>query len=69
MHMTIRIIVAAAAFAAGVLWFISARIKVPDNIDTIVRELQRIGYWNAWAARASCIAAIFGAVDVLMSLG
>jgi hypothetical protein len=29
---------------AAVLWFNSARIEVPDNIDTIVQELQRIGY-------------------------
>jgi hypothetical protein len=36
---------------AAVLWFNSARIEVPDNIDTIVQELQRIGYWNGWAPR------------------
>jgi hypothetical protein len=36
-----------------------ARIEVPNNIDTIVQELQRIGYWNGWAATASCVAAAF----------
>jgi hypothetical protein len=34
------------AIGARILWFKSARIEVPDNIDT-VQGLQRIGYWNA----------------------
>jgi hypothetical protein len=38
------------ALIAAILWFVSARIEVPDNIDTIVRRLQRIGFWNGWAS-------------------
>ena len=30
--------------------------------------LQHIGYWNSWAARASCVAAVLGAVDVIIGL-
>jgi hypothetical protein len=39
---------------------------VPDNIDTIVGELQRISRWNGWAASASCIAAIFLGLGALL---
>ena len=56
LHTIIRVIVAVAAMTAAVLWFNSARIEVPDSIDTIVQELQRVGYWNGWAARCSCFA-------------
>jgi hypothetical protein len=66
-HTIVRVIVAVAAMTAAVLWFNSARVEVPDNIDTIVQELQRIGYWNGWAARCSCIAAFLGAVDVVLT--
>jgi hypothetical protein len=52
------------AIGARLLWFKSARIEVPDNIDT-VQGLQRIGYWNGWAALSSCFAAFLGPVDVL----
>jgi len=41
---------AVAALAAGGLWFWASWIKVPDNIDTVIAALQRIGRINAWAA-------------------
>ena len=67
LRIIVRVIVDVAAMTAAVLWFNSARIEVPDNIDTIVQELQRIGYWNGWAARCSCFAAFLGAVDVVLT--
>ena len=45
-----------AALVAAVLWSKSAAIKVPNNIDA-VPDLQRIGFWNAWAAGWSCLTA------------
>jgi hypothetical protein len=64
-HSLINWIGAISALIAAGCWFYSATIQVPDNIDTFVRELNRIGYWNAWAARASCVAAFF----TFLSLG
>jgi hypothetical protein len=57
----VRIIAAAAAFVAAVLWLNASLIDVPDNLDTIVGELQRMGWWNARAAFASFVAAFCGA--------
>jgi len=57
-----------AAFVAAVLWFVSSSIEVPDNVDTFIGVLQRIGYRNSCAARASCVAALFGALDVIIGL-
>ena len=57
---------AAVALIAAACWFYSARIEVPNNIDTIVGELQRIGYWNGLAAGASRIAALLLGVGALL---
>lgn len=51
----------AVGVAAG-LWLWASMIAVPDNIDTIVSELQRIGRLNASAAGAACIAAVCGVI-------
>jgi hypothetical protein len=40
---------------------LASLIEVPDNIDTIVGELQRIGRLNAWAAVAALVAALCAA--------
>ena len=68
LHTVARVVLALMALIAAILWFISARIEVPDNIDTIVRRLQRIGFWNGWASVFSCIAALFGALDVFLTM-
>ncbi len=52
--------VVSSLLAAG-LWLWGSLIKVPDNIDTIVGELQRIGRVNAWAALSAVIAALCAA--------
>jgi hypothetical protein len=48
------------------LWCISANIDVPNDIDKIVGELSRMGWCNARAATASCIAAALGALDLVV---
>jgi hypothetical protein len=58
------VIGAAVALIAAACWFYSARIEVPNNIDTIVGELQRIG--NGWAAGASCAAALLLGAGALL---
>jgi hypothetical protein len=68
LHTVARVVLALMALIAAILWFISARIEVPHNIDTIVRRLQRIGFWNGWASVFSCIAALFGALDVFLTM-
>jgi hypothetical protein len=50
---------------SGALWFVSANIPIRDNIDVIVSDLQRSGYWNGWAAIAACAAAVASAVVAL----
>jgi hypothetical protein len=52
---------AASSLLAAAFWLRSAVIDVPDNIDTIVRELQRIGWWNSAAALAAVVASICAA--------
>ena len=42
---------------AAVLWLWASLIKVPDNLDTFIGVLRRIGRLNAWAAFASALAA------------
>jgi hypothetical protein len=50
-----------AALAAAGLWLRASVIDVPDNIDTIAGEIQRVGRWNTWAAFASFVAALCSA--------
>jgi hypothetical protein len=57
----ITLIGLAASLAAAALWLWGSLIDVPDNIDTIVGELQRIGRVNAWAAMAALVAAVCAA--------
>ena len=66
LHLIVRASPAVAAIVAAVLWFVSSRIKVPNDIDTIVGQLQRIGRWNSRAALASCIAAALGAIELII---
>ena len=66
-HLIVNVLGAVTQVAAAAFWFLSARIKVPDNQDTFIGELQRIGYWNGWAATASCVAAIFVCLSLIVA--
>ena len=50
-----------ASILAAAFWHRSALIEVPDNIDTIVQELQRISWWNSAAAQGAFVASICAA--------
>jgi hypothetical protein len=54
----INLIGAVSALIAAGLWFRSTRVSMPDRLDDIAEELQRVGRWNAWAAGATCISAL-----------
>jgi hypothetical protein len=58
-----------ATLAAAILWLWGSLMDVPDNIDTIVGELQRIGRANAWAATAALVAALCAAYGFWQKLG
>jgi hypothetical protein len=68
LHTVVRVLEALAALAAAALWAVSAGLDVHNDIDTIVPELQRIGYWNGWAALCSCLAASLGVLDICITL-
>jgi hypothetical protein len=54
----IDLIGAGSALVAAGLWFRSTTVSMPDRLDEIAQELQRVGRWNAWAAGATCISAL-----------
>ena len=54
----IKGIAAAFAIAAAGCWLYASLIPVPDNLDTIVAELQRISRWNAYAAGSAGLGAV-----------
>ncbi|WP_027167318.1 hypothetical protein [Mesorhizobium sp. WSM3224] len=53
---------------AAVFWLIAASIRVPDNIDTFIGELQRAGRWNAAGGLAACLGFTCQAALFLMNL-
>jgi len=57
-RLVINLIGAVAALVAAGLWFRSTAVIMPDRLDDIAEELQRVGRWNAWAAGATCISAL-----------
>jgi len=57
-RLVINLIGAASALIAAGLWFRSTTVSMPDRLDAIAAELQRVGRWNAWAAGATCISAL-----------
>jgi hypothetical protein len=54
----LNLIGAGSALLAAGLWFRSTTVSMPDRLDAIAAELQRVGRWNAWAAGATCISAL-----------
>jgi hypothetical protein len=57
-RLVINLIGAISALVAAGLWFRSTAVIMPDRLDDIAEELQRVGRWNAWAAGATCISAL-----------
>lgn len=57
-RLVINLIGAGSAVVAAGLWFRSTTVSMPDRLDAIAVELQRVGRWNAWAAGATCISAL-----------
>ena len=57
-RLVINLIGAGSAVVAAGLWFRSTTVSMQDRLDAIAVELQRVGRWNAWAAGATCIAAL-----------
>jgi hypothetical protein len=43
---------------SAVFWARSAGIEIRDNQDAFIADLQRVGYWNTWAARSAFAAAL-----------
>ncbi len=66
-RVVINLIGALAALLAAVLWFRSTTVSMPDRLDDIARELQRVGRWNAWAAGATCISALAQCLHFLLA--
>ena len=59
------VVAAVLWLASAVLWAISARVEIRDNIDVIVGDLQRAARWNSWAAVTACAAAVASGVVAL----
>ena len=58
MNMTLSVVIAVASLTAAGFWFWASHVvKVPDNMDTFIGELQRIGKFNSRAALSAGIAA------------
>jgi len=70
--MTLRTFVALAAVIASVFGAVlglrAATIKVRDNLDAFINDLNRQGTWAAWAAVVACVAALLAGIDRLVEL-
>ena len=58
----------AAGGIAAVCWFLSARVRLTkvgfgleelDNVTKLSADLQKMAWWNVWAAALTGIASIF----------
>jgi hypothetical protein len=66
------------AFAAAILWLLSARVQIPDirhNIDELVndlnastRSLRRQANLSSWGANAAAAAAFFQGLSLMVPL-
>jgi len=61
-------------FVAAVLWFQSARVRVPDHLDTMVNEvgsvlsiLKQQSILSAWAARFTAVSVLAQALLPIFS--
>ena len=56
---------AAMAVLSAFFWCRAAMIETPEEVDLLVRELQRQGRLNAWAAGSMAISAILAVLATL----
>jgi hypothetical protein len=49
---------AITSFGAAAFWLCASLIKVPDNLDTFIGGLQRMGRLNTYGAGCACVAAL-----------
>ena len=66
-RLIINLIGAVSALVAAGLWFRVTTVSMPDRLDAIAVELQRVGPWNAWAAGATCISALAQCLHFLLT--
>ena len=66
-HLVINLIGAVSALVAAGLWFRATTVSMPDRLDAIAVELQRVGRWNAWTAGATCISALAQCLHFLLT--
>ena len=50
-----------AALGSALCWVKAGSVAIPDNIDTIVREMRRAARWSKLAAYFAAIAAVVAA--------
>jgi hypothetical protein len=62
MNVILPVSAAIASLVAAVYWLLASLVPVPDNIDTLVSELQRAARLNSYGALAASIAATLGAI-------
>lgn len=61
----LSILAAVLWLASAVLWALGASVKVRDQMDAFIDDLQRAGLWNSWAAATACAAALVSAAVAL----
>ena len=66
-RLIINLIGAVSALVAAGLWFRATTVSMPDRLDAIAVELQRVGPWNAWAAGATWISALAQCLHFLLT--
>ena len=66
-RLVLNLIGAISALIAAGFWFRSTMVSMPDRLDAIAVELQRVGRWNAWAAGATRISALSQCLHFLLT--
>ena len=65
--LVLKLVVVVGGLIAAAFWLSSARVTVPDNQDTFIAALQRIGKLNSIGAAGASAAAIAALVLWAMS--
>lgn len=70
-ELCIQLVSAVAAFLAAVFWFKSAKVRIPDEDETVISQMfapfRKAADLNAKAAVCAAAAAILQAILVLFS--